>query len=235
MQDQKPLIEKYVHEPVWAVVGASNNRAKYGNRIYLKLRESGYRVFPVNNREQLIEGDRAYSSLLDLPETPAVVNMVVPPQAASVVVEQAKAAGAQAIWFPAGCRETSTAGRWAQEHGLDVIEACILVQLALMPRPEGTESNPPHHSRTPRFLPRPYYLHSLSASRADAGGGIAVDLSRCHWISAYVSWQARRNDITWQEATNKKPNKDELICGCRNFSSRHCGRPPRTRMSAATN
>ena len=154
MQDQKPLIEKYVREPVWAVVGASNNRAKYGNRIYLKLRNSGYRVFPVNNREQLIEGDRAYSSLLDLPETPAVVNMVVPPQAASVVVEQAKAAGAQAIWFQPGA-ESVTAGRWAQEHCLDVIEACILVQLALMPRPEGTESNPPHTHVPPVSSPDP--------------------------------------------------------------------------------
>ena len=154
MQDQKPLIEKYVREPVWAVVGASNNRAKYGNRIYLKLRKSGYRVFPVNNREQLIEGDRAYSSLLDLPETPAVVNMVVPPQEASAVVEQAKAAGAQAIWFQPGA-ESVVAGQWALEHGLDVIEACILVQLALMPRPEGMESNPPHTHVPPVSSPDP--------------------------------------------------------------------------------
>ena len=154
MQDQKRLIEKYVREPVWAVVGASNNRAKYGNRIYLKLRESGYRVFPVNNREQLIEGDTAYSSLLDLPEPPTVVNMVVPPQEASVVVEQARAAGAQAIWFQPGA-ESDAAGRWAQEHGLDVIEGCILVQLALMPRPEGTDSTPPQTHSLPVSSPDP--------------------------------------------------------------------------------
>jgi predicted CoA-binding protein len=150
MKDQKRLIEKYVYEPVWAVVGASNNRAKYGNRIYLKLRESGYRVFPVNNREQLIEGDRAYSSLLDLPDTPAVVNMVVPPQAASVVVEQARAAGAQAIWFQPGA-ENAAAIRWAQDHGLDVIESCILVQLALRPSTWEASSDPPpdRESRVP--------------------------------------------------------------------------------------
>ena len=61
MQDMNSLIEKYVNEPVWAVVGASNSRAKYGNRIYLKLREAGYTVYPVNRRERLIEGDTAYS------------------------------------------------------------------------------------------------------------------------------------------------------------------------------
>ena len=140
MQDPNSLIEKYVNEPVWAVVGASNNKAKYGNRIYLKLREAGYRVYPVNRREQLIEGDTAYSSLSDLPEPPAVINMVVPPHEAPAVVEQARAAGAQAIWFQPGA-ESPAAAHWAQVHELDVIEACILVQLALMPRPEKTESN----------------------------------------------------------------------------------------------
>lgn len=127
------LTDKYVNEPVWAVVGASNNRAKYGNRIYLKLKESGYRVYPVNRRERTIEGDTAYKSLLALPEPPAVVNMVVPPSEAPAVVEQAAAAGAQAVWFQPGA-ENASASRWAKEHGLEVIEACILVQLALKPR-----------------------------------------------------------------------------------------------------
>ena len=127
------LTDKYVNERVWAVVGASNNRAKYGNRIYLKLKESGYRVYPVNRREQTIEGDTAYKSLLELPEPPAVVNMVVPPAEAPAVVEQAAAAGAQAVWFQPGA-ENASASRWAKEHGLDVIEACILVQIALNPR-----------------------------------------------------------------------------------------------------
>ncbi len=147
MQDLKSLIEKYVDEPVWAVVGASNDKSKYGNRIYLKLKEFGYKVYPVNRREQLIEGDTAYTSLTDLPERPAVINMVVPPTEAPAVVEQAKAAGAQAIWFQPGA-ENPAAAQWAQDHKLDVIEACILVQLALMPQPEEAESNlPPTHTR----------------------------------------------------------------------------------------
>lgn len=154
MQDMNSLIEKYVNEPVWAVVGASNSRAKYGNRIYLKLREAGYTVYPVNRRERLIEGDTAYGSLADLPEPPTVINMVVPPVEAPAIVEQAKAAGAQAIWFQPGA-ESAAAARWAQTHGLDVIEACILVQLALMPRPEGTEPNRPSSRSRPTPSPDP--------------------------------------------------------------------------------
>ena len=154
MQELKSLIAKYVDEPVWAVVGASNNKAKYGNRIYLKLREAGYRVYPVNRREQLIEGDTAYSSLTDLPEPPAVINMVVPPHEAPAVVEQARSAGAQAIWFQPGA-ESPAAAKWAQDHELDVIEACILVQLALMPPTEVTQpSRSATHSR-PASSPDP--------------------------------------------------------------------------------
>ena len=154
MQDFKALIAKYVDEPVWAVVGASNDRAKYGNRIYLKLKEAGYTVYPVNRREQLIEGDTAYTSLTGLPEPPAVINMVVPPPEAPAVVEQARAAGAQAIWFQPGA-ESPSAAQWAQDHGLDVIEACILVQLALRPRQEQTESEPPASHSRPVTSPDP--------------------------------------------------------------------------------
>ncbi len=142
MQEIEILVQKYVEEPAWAVVGASNDRAKYGNRIYLKLKHAGYRVYPVNRREHLIEGDAAYASLLDLPEPPAVVNMVVPPHEAPSVVQQASEAGAQAIWFQPGA-ESARAIHWAREHGLDVVESCILVQLALRPPPfEATSSLP---------------------------------------------------------------------------------------------
>ena len=154
MQDLKSLIEKYVNEPVWAVVGASNDSAKYGNRIYLKLREAGYTVYPVNRRQQSIEGDTAYSNLTELPEPPAVVNMVVPPPEAPLVVQNAKAAGAQAIWFQPGA-ESASAAQWAQDHGMDVIDACILVQLALRPHPHKIETDPPAAHSRPVTTPDP--------------------------------------------------------------------------------
>jgi uncharacterized protein len=77
MQD---LAEKYAREPVWAVVGASNQRGKYGNRIYRTLRSSGYTVYPINLGEPMVEGDPAYSRLANLPQSPTVVNIVVPPR-----------------------------------------------------------------------------------------------------------------------------------------------------------
>jgi len=120
------LIRHYASQPVWAVVGASNDRTKYGNRIYRTLRGAGYTVFAVNNREATVEGDPAYATLSDLPRTPTVVDMVIPPHVALPVVQEAHALGAEAIWFQPGA-EDPDAMRWAEEQGMDVIESCILV------------------------------------------------------------------------------------------------------------
>ena len=171
MRDLNSLIKKYVDESVWAVVGASNDNAKYGNRIYLKLREAGYTVYPVNRREQMIEGDKAYSSLTDLPEPPAVVNMVVPPLEAPLVVENARAAGAQAIWFQPGA-ESASAAQWALDHR------------SLHSGPTCPEASPGQHRYRPARIalatghyPRPYHLHPLKHSRALSGGGTAFGQS----------------------------------------------------------
>lgn len=120
------IIDKYANEPVWAVVGASNDRRKFGNRIYRTLRSAGYRVYPINLNEAEIEGDKAYKRVTDLPEPPTVVDMVIPPRYALSTVKQAKEAGAKAIWFQPGA-EDPQAIRWAQENGMDVVQSCILV------------------------------------------------------------------------------------------------------------
>ncbi len=135
-QDVGETIRKYANEPVWAVVGASNDRRKFGNRIYRRLRDAGYRVYPINPRESQIEGDPAYKRLTDLPEPPTVVDMVIPPRYALSTVQDALQAGASAIWFQPGA-EDPAAIRWAKDHGLDVVESCILVHHVHQPQGNG--------------------------------------------------------------------------------------------------
>jgi predicted CoA-binding protein len=133
----RELVEKYANEPVWAVVGASNDPRKFGNRIYRTLRDAGYTVYPINPREAQVEGDPAYAWLTDLPEPPTVVDMVISPRFALSTVQQAKQAGAKAIWFQPGA-EDAEAIAWAKENGLDVIEDCILIHH--IKNPAGTGS-----------------------------------------------------------------------------------------------
>ncbi len=124
-REQTSPADRYASEPSWAVVGASNDPGKFGNRIYITLRSVGYRVRAVNVRESQVAGDEAFSSLVELPEVPTVVNLVVPPSVAPEVVRDAIAIGARAIWFQPGA-ENREAAALAREHGLEVIEDCIL-------------------------------------------------------------------------------------------------------------
>lgn len=112
----------------WAVVGVSEDRSKYGNRIYRDLKEAGYHVYAVNPRLEQVEGDPCYPSVKNLPETPDVVDLVVPPGVSLAVVRDCKEAGIQRIWFQPGS-ESDEAIQAATDAGMEVVhDACVMIQ-----------------------------------------------------------------------------------------------------------
>jgi predicted CoA-binding protein len=125
-------MSKYVAEfpkyKRWAVIGVSDDRSKYGNKIYRDLRDAGYEVYAVNPKLETVEGDPCYASVKDLPVTPDVVDMVVPPVAGPAVVQDCLAAGVKRVWFQPGS-ESEEGIRKAQEGGMEVVyDACIMIQ-----------------------------------------------------------------------------------------------------------
>lgn len=122
------LIAEFPKYRKWAVVGVSEDREKYGNKIYRDLRDAGYRVFPVNPKLETVEGDRCYPSLKALPEVPDVVDLVVPPQVGLTVVQECLDLGIQRIWFQPGS-ESDAAIQKAEAGGMAVVhDACIMIQ-----------------------------------------------------------------------------------------------------------
>jgi predicted CoA-binding protein len=125
---QRELIADAVNRRVWAVVGASNDRAKFGNRIYRVMREAGYRVYPVNPTADEVEGDRAYPSLGALPERPDVADIVVPATVGMQIADDAKAADIPFFWLQPGA-ESPELIEHAEALGLNVIhDACAMVE-----------------------------------------------------------------------------------------------------------
>jgi hypothetical protein len=121
-------VSEAVNERVWAVVGASNDRAKFGNRIFRDLRAAGYTVYPVNPRASTVEGDKAYPSLQDLPEVPAVVDVVVPAAVGARIAEDARAVGAAFFWLQPGAESPDLIST-ATDLGLMVIhDRCAMVE-----------------------------------------------------------------------------------------------------------
>jgi uncharacterized protein len=119
-------INDFISHRVWAVVGASNDPSKYGNRIFHNLRAAGYTVYPVNPKGGELDGVKIYPTLADLPVKPEVVDVVVPPQVTEQIVRQAKAQGLTRIWMQPGA-ESEAAIRYCEENGMEVVhDACAM-------------------------------------------------------------------------------------------------------------
>jgi predicted CoA-binding protein len=111
-----------------AVVGATDNPAKYGSVIYRDLKRKGYTVWPVNPGRETVDGDATHASLADLPEEPTIINVVVPPDKTLEVLRQAKDLGYTNVWLQPGA-EDPAALTFLQEEGFTYLaNACIMVQ-----------------------------------------------------------------------------------------------------------
>lgn len=125
--DLETLIREFTNLRVWAIVGASANPAKYGNRIFRTLRDAGYKVYGVNPGGGEIDGQTLYPNLASLPEKPQVVDLVVPPQVTEQVVQECAALGLTRVWMQPGA-ESEAAIRYCQEHGIQVVhDACAMI------------------------------------------------------------------------------------------------------------
>ena len=110
-----------------AVVGASNDPAKYGNVIVRHLAEKGYTVLPVNPREKEIAGLPAYPNLAAVPKPIDIVDVVTPPDVTKGILEEAARLGLPAIWLQDGSWDEETLAAAAKAPFKTVYDACIMV------------------------------------------------------------------------------------------------------------
>ena len=127
---QQDKIARFLAGTPHAVVGASRDRSKYGNRVLRVYLQNGRPVYPVNPGAQQIEGLTSYTDLASLPTPVHGVSVITQPHLAEAIVEQASAVGVQSIWFQPGA-ESEEAVERAEELGMNVIAGgpCILVVL----------------------------------------------------------------------------------------------------------
>lgn len=96
-------IEKVLKEnKTVAVVGLSTSPKKDSHRVAAFLQKKGYRVIPVHPKAEEILGEKAYPSLLDIPEKVDIVNVFRPPSEVPGIMEQAIKIGAKAVWTQEG-------------------------------------------------------------------------------------------------------------------------------------
>src|SRR5947208_14196529 len=87
---------------VVAVVGASSDRRKFGNRAVRAFQQQGYTVVPINPHEAEVEGLKAYASVLDVPGPVDMASLYVPPEIGELVIEDFARKGIAEVWVNHG-------------------------------------------------------------------------------------------------------------------------------------
>ena len=124
-------IRAFLESGPWAVVGASNDRDKYGNKVLrCYVQKSRAPVYPVNPNAEEVEGLACYPSLGALPEPARAVSIITQPSVTEDVVREAVELGIEHLWMQPGA-ESPRALELAREAGIEPIAGgpCLLVVL----------------------------------------------------------------------------------------------------------
>jgi len=120
-------------KPTVAILGASTNRAKFGNKSVRAHAEAGYDVYPVNPRGGEVEGLTAYASLGDVPVELDRISLYLPPEVGLEMLDQIAAKGCDELFLNPGT-ESPELIEAAKALDLPVVTACSIVDLGLSPR-----------------------------------------------------------------------------------------------------
>jgi predicted CoA-binding protein len=117
---------------VVAVVGASSNRRKFGNKALRAFEHQGHTVIPVNPNEPEVEGHRTYPRVTDVPGHIDMATIYVPADQGVIVMDDIARKGIAEVWLNPGADEPIVVNR-ARELGLNVIQACSIVGIGESP------------------------------------------------------------------------------------------------------
>ena len=115
-----------------AVIGASNDRRKYGNKAVRAYRDQGYRVVPISVHAHEIEGLPAYRSVLDVPGAMDAALFYVPPDVGERVIVEIAQKGIADVWLSPGAESDELVAK-ARALGLKPILACSIVAVGRNP------------------------------------------------------------------------------------------------------
>jgi predicted CoA-binding protein len=128
--NSKEQIDRFLKSGVFAVVGASSNPDKYGNKVLRCYLQNNMKAIPVNPREKAIEGVDCVASVMELPDDVESISVITPPQVTEQVVEMAARKGIGNVWMQPGA-ESAKAVEVCRKNNINVIAdgSCILVVL----------------------------------------------------------------------------------------------------------
>jgi uncharacterized protein len=110
-------------KPTVAIIGASADRNKFSNKsIHAHLR-AGYDIYPVNPKEEMIEGLKCYKSVAEIPVPLDRISLYLPPTVGVKILDDIAKKGCQELWVNPGADSPELIEK-ARTLGLNPIVAC---------------------------------------------------------------------------------------------------------------
>lgn len=123
------LVEYLKTNPNIALIGATNDKTKYGNIIFHDLLRKNYKVFPVNPKAESIDGYKAYKNLVELnKEVPiGLIVFVVPPAITYQILQTALELNLKKIWIQPGAGSEEIRDFLEKNNFEYLMDVCVMV------------------------------------------------------------------------------------------------------------
>lgn len=121
--------EEMLNLKKWAVVGVTDDKSKFGYKIYKILKDKGYEVYGVNPKYKEVDGDKVFDSIKDLPVKVDCVDMVVNPAIGHKIIEDVADEGIEYIWLQPGAFDEGTIDLVEEKEMKYVYYDCVLAEL----------------------------------------------------------------------------------------------------------
>jgi predicted CoA-binding protein len=120
--------------PSVAILGASSDRSKFGNKAVRAFLAKGYDVYPVNPKGGEVEGLTVFKSLAEIPADVKLdrLSVYLPPAVGLKMVPEMAARGCGELWLNPGSESDELVAA-AENAGLNVIQACSIVAIGVSP------------------------------------------------------------------------------------------------------
>ena len=115
-----------------AVIGASSNREKFGNKALRAFAQRGYTVIPINPTEAEVEGYPAFRSVTDVPGPIDLATIYVPASAGIRVMDDLARKGVPEVWLNPGADDRAVVEK-ARSLGLKTVQHCSIIAIGESP------------------------------------------------------------------------------------------------------
>jgi predicted CoA-binding protein len=111
---------------VVAVIGASSDRRKFGNKALRAFQHRGFTVVPINPREPEVEGLKTFASVMDVPGPIDMATFYVAPPVGLKLLDDVARKGIVEVWLNPGADSPELVER-ARALKLKPVVACSII------------------------------------------------------------------------------------------------------------